>query len=743
MSTQRPYVWLLLILLAATFLRLHDITQIPPGMTHDEADHGLDAWGVVQGVRPIYFTVGYGREPLFDYSTAALMTFLGPTYLAGRLTAVFFSLLLIAGTYSWTRLAFDRHTALLTAAGLATGFWPLMSGRQALRSITLPALFVLATLFFWRALLQWQTRQNMLGGGRSPSVKPDARTRGLARFGNLGYITAGSARWLGRETGHSNKKSASNLQSLISNLQSPISNPQSPLSTLLPAALFLGLTFYTYIPSRILWLVFPALVVYLWLARREAPWRGTALMLLLAGLVGLPLFAYLLNNPQAEVRIGQLAGPLRTALEGDFAPLLGNAVNGLGIFTVQGDSQWRYNITGKPLLGPVMGLLFYAGVGIALFKSVACLLRRAERQCRHAPAHFFAFVWLLLGISPVLVTGAELSSTQAIGLQPVLYLFPALALAAAGQAVSQRWRPAGKVFPALALLLFALLFAQTTGDYFGRWANAPEVAAQYEAGLVELVRSLNDSGGGAVAISTDAPNRFHDPATAAMYLENEAVTLHWFDGRHSLLLPEGESVRLYFTPEAPLHSALQPYFQALSTTLLSTGNSTGNSPGTGVTGYRLSHNLSTFESLYPQFFPENGDLSTKLSTNIAFGHTVRLVGYHLTEQPWAPGDTVQVITAWQVRQQSPEELVLFTHLLGADGAPVAQVDRLDVPSLSWKQGDIFVQLHEMILPSDLTPGTYPLTTGFYHAADWQQRLPLTVDGASQGDALRLATVTVE
>ena len=149
----RHYGWLLLILLAAVLMRLVDITSIPPGLTHDEADHGITAWSIIgEGVRELYFTVGYGREPLYDYATALMMTFLGPTFLAGRLTAVFFSLILIAGMFAWVHRAFNEPTALLTAAGLAVGFWPVMSGRQALRSILLPALFVLAVTVFWRAM---------------------------------------------------------------------------------------------------------------------------------------------------------------------------------------------------------------------------------------------------------------------------------------------------------------------------------------------------------------------------------------------------------------------------------------------------------------------------------------------------------------------------------------------------------------------------------------------------------------
>ncbi len=41
----RRYGWLLLILLAGAFLRIALLTEVPPGLTHDEADHGLDAWG--------------------------------------------------------------------------------------------------------------------------------------------------------------------------------------------------------------------------------------------------------------------------------------------------------------------------------------------------------------------------------------------------------------------------------------------------------------------------------------------------------------------------------------------------------------------------------------------------------------------------------------------------------------------------------------------------------------------------
>ena len=61
---------LALILCLALALRLWRLDSVPPGLTHDEASNGHDAAAVLRGVRPIYFTVGYGHEPLYPYSVA-------------------------------------------------------------------------------------------------------------------------------------------------------------------------------------------------------------------------------------------------------------------------------------------------------------------------------------------------------------------------------------------------------------------------------------------------------------------------------------------------------------------------------------------------------------------------------------------------------------------------------------------------------------------------------------------------
>ena len=104
-------VALFFILVVAAAFRVYQLGQIPPGITHDEADHGHDAIAILHGARPIYETVGYGREPLYDYVAAWLMPIFGPHYTTLRLASVLAGLLLIVVAHFWIRRAFDVPTA--------------------------------------------------------------------------------------------------------------------------------------------------------------------------------------------------------------------------------------------------------------------------------------------------------------------------------------------------------------------------------------------------------------------------------------------------------------------------------------------------------------------------------------------------------------------------------------------------------------------------------------------------------
>jgi len=674
-------IWFLLILLAAASLRLVELSDIPPGLTHDEADHGLDAWGVVNGIRPIYFTVGYGREPLFDYATAGLMTFLGPSFMAGRLTAAYLSLIMIAGTYAWVCKSFNEKTALLTAAGLAVSFWPVMTGRQALRSISLPALFVLAVLLYWLAI-----RQRSKWPGRERAAKDGLDPEERARFSFL-------------------------------------SAARSPITHYLLSGLILGITFYTYFPARILWLLFPSLLLFLALFDRQRfnnVWRGTLLMLLVAGIIAAPLLLYLIGNPLVEARVIELSQPLRAVTEGNLGPLMGNMLEGSYLLFFRGDGQWRYNIPGQAFLPPVMALLFFVGLSIAIWRIMAGIKDR--QQINRAVSAFFLLIWMLLGLSPALVTGAELSTTRIIGLQPVLYVFPALALTAAlNIQMSPKWLAKG-----LAIILFCVLAFQTARNYFVVWANEPEVRVQYESALVSAINFLNENELDSAAISTTTPNRYHSPAVAQLMLKDREVAIGWFDGQSSLLVPQDNNGTLIFSGFAPLSPFLEKYFTEEPIGELPQRASDIDRPL-----FVYSANSDAISEEWRQQFSDDVEVALLPAR---FGTAADFLGYDIQTSAVKPGEILRLATLWRLNEPL-ESAVMFVHIVDQDGQILAQSDRLDAPGDYWREGDLLIQLHEIVLPDSMVPGSYGLLVGIYSSQD-EERLPVQING-SPSDHLRL------
>ncbi|RLC71827.1 MAG: hypothetical protein DRI26_04305, partial [Chloroflexi bacterium] len=61
LNRRTELVLLMLVLLVAIVFRVYALNEAPPGLTHDEANNGHDAWMILQGVRPLYFPTGYGH----------------------------------------------------------------------------------------------------------------------------------------------------------------------------------------------------------------------------------------------------------------------------------------------------------------------------------------------------------------------------------------------------------------------------------------------------------------------------------------------------------------------------------------------------------------------------------------------------------------------------------------------------------------------------------------------------------
>lgn len=136
------------LLLIAWALRLHALPSVPPGLSHDEAANGHDSAAILRGVHRLYFPVGYGREPLYTYSVAAVTALLGQSIFTLRFTSVLWSVATWLLTVALARRWWGRGAALCTGAALALGFWPLMLARVGLRAVTLPPLLAASALAY-------------------------------------------------------------------------------------------------------------------------------------------------------------------------------------------------------------------------------------------------------------------------------------------------------------------------------------------------------------------------------------------------------------------------------------------------------------------------------------------------------------------------------------------------------------------------------------------------------------------
>jgi hypothetical protein len=680
-----------IVLLVAFALRAWQLTAVPPGLTHDEAGHGHDAAHVLKGITPIYFTVGYGREPLFDYLNAGLMAGMGASAFTLRFAAACWGMIALAATYRAARLAFDRRTALLALLLMAVSFWPLATSRQALRSAMLPGEIALAVALF----LQLQK--------------------------------------LAAE--HTHAKRAKRRKWLL----------------VIELGLVLAASLYTYIPARALWLMFPlaALINAVQTWNREARFakdvkqtllsrstfaclsrpapdvlrfmhyalRNTQyvlLSLLIAFALAAPLFLYLSQHPDAEQRIGMLSEPLAALRNGDASPLLANARETLlALFLPgHGDHFLAYTIPGKPLFDPITFVLFLIGLLILVYHLVTrSPLHLVTPTPPHPNTSPLLTLWLLLGLAPPLITGPEAFTTRLVGAQPLLYILPALALSRIMKAIS-RWQAAasrgkwplrladGKLpfvvrlsSPGLVSLFVVSLFISSFRDYFFTWGQSPDVRAAYQSTLITMLRTLD----GPTVISTVYPSAPHDPYIAELITSQRT---RWVDGRLALLIPANPEFQLLVPASTPLHLSFSRLVQPHQIIAL---RSTDLDP---------SFTLYTFTQ--PDF---------AITNLINFNDAIQLINSHWSADSYRPGDVAELTTVWSVTNPArlgslhppafKTDLNLFTHVLNPDGTIFLQRDSLDAPSWDWQADDTIIQIHQLAIPADAAPGEYATEVGLY------------------------------
>jgi 4-amino-4-deoxy-L-arabinose transferase-like glycosyltransferase len=718
-------VILFLILAIAALFRFYQLTTVPPGFTHDEAGHGHDAIAIVHGARPLYETVGYGREPLYDYVVAMSMPILGENYLTLRIVSVLAGLLLIVVTHFWVRRAFDVPTAIATSAFLATSFWAVMVSRQALRSALLPVLFTASIFFMWQA------------------VRPYARPQTLQR------------RW-----------------PMISRL----------LSYML-AGLFLGLALMTYMAARVLPIVFVLFWIYLFIFHRKVwrdNWFGVFFIIGLGLLIAWPMFNYIATTPGAEQRLSQLSGPIDQLFAGNPQELVSNIFGALGMFMFYGDNLWLYNIPGRAILGLILGPLALVGlvIGMTRFKRMEYALAIfwlaagifpslitgvVASNLRSIAALPVVYLFVSIGLVEIMRGLERLVESHTLRTIPLVLLAVGVTVFS-WNAYFDQWATARDVRVAYNTTLFEV------AQELDRASDLPtDVAISsiypnrfHDPYAMQLTLARKDMPlrwfTGSSVSTDDAP--YHASLMFPQSTGDAASCASVGTGQVecSSGVTATQSAFTTTAPIGPIGPALMPVAPPNYNTSIIIQAIAPIDPVFADLFQRHSEKIRSVElrpgDFYPRFDVYRFDAAAALTdalrsaviptTTVNFANTVNLIGSEIHTPQVRPGEQVEVVTYWRIATLTDRETTLFTHLLSGDPArPVlAQQDVLDVPSYYWLPGDAFAQVHRFVVPQAAQPGAYPLEVGFYTPAD-QKRLPLLdASGNLIADHVIIGSVTV-
>ncbi|MDT8305419.1 MAG: glycosyltransferase family 39 protein [Anaerolineae bacterium] len=158
--------WLILgLTLAAFFLRVWRLGDVPPGWSDDElSDILVLTQKIAQGDYSVYYVDATGQEALYFVVSHFFLRLLGYNAFGIRLLSATLGTLAVPLIYQAGRRLFARRAGLLAAALLATSFWALIYARISLRQVTLPV-FVLGTIYFFWTGVQGEKRRAFLIAG--------------------------------------------------------------------------------------------------------------------------------------------------------------------------------------------------------------------------------------------------------------------------------------------------------------------------------------------------------------------------------------------------------------------------------------------------------------------------------------------------------------------------------------------------------------------------------------------------
>lgn len=478
--TKKQKLLFLAIIFLAIFFRFYRIAEMPGGLFPDEAANGLDINSMQTGHLQPFYERGNGREALFFYmlwgsvelfgkgawqhhivsATVGVLSVILCFFVTRKLFSLSFSPLTITTEELKRRLYKATNIGLLAAFFMAVSSWYVVLSRTAFRANLIP---LFATLTIYLLLKTYEA--------------------------------------------YSNKASAKKV---------------FVFSLLTGAAFALG--FYTYIAYRILVLILAVAIAWpLILQLKDNGFLKTLLKFktaifgfLLAFVVFFaPLFIYFYTHEGSFVgRSGQVSVFNTELNKGDLFGTIGTvAYLSVRAYFIDGDLNWRHNVSGYPFLSEIISPFFAGGLIIITFLAAIYMFKPKEKS------HFWKF-FLLAGwfwgmLVPVVTTAEGIPhGLRAIGTIPPVFIITSWAVYWVGHFAyeahkkiwhrcekchAEHYETLGRAFRKniatyalkfLAVCFFVSLIFQTYIAYFVYAYNSPENFYAFRSDLTPVANYL-------------------------------------------------------------------------------------------------------------------------------------------------------------------------------------------------------------------------------------------------------------
>lgn len=642
--------WLILAALTAVAvaMRFYRLGSVPVGLHYDEAFNGLDALALVDTPVtgwPIFFNGNYGREPLFIWLSGLAHALLGPSIFTARLISALSGSLLIPAL-AW--LGWSLGPSLGVRDRRPFALWCSAAILALLWSQIFARYGIRASLFVLIETLLW------------------------------------AALWRAWQ------------------------RPPPAIAAWLMTGVLAGLSFYTYLPARLLPLVILPLLAAAFFQDRPRLMRhlpGLLVGLLAAIAVAAPLGIYFLQNPVAfSTRIGQVTTGIGAR------EVFANLLDALGMFFLSGDQSSTANLPFRPALDPFLTLPFLIGLGLAL--------RNGWKLGR-----LFLLVGLGAFLLPTILSDYAAKFQRAIGVLPFIGLLAAFGserLTHLVESVSHgRLQRTAKLLPTAIIATSILL---TNWTYFKVWTQRSDHFYGMAAGFTKLASLVDQNDEARVYLS---PRRsfhmFHagQPHPSSFYhLTAKGITPQYHDDRFCIRVALAAPARYFSLIGGENSNRLQidAYFPDSEPRRPAIFDGDGNVWATEFFKGRDA----------PALFPEMRPHAVELADGI------RLAGYRIAQENIQPNQPLGIRLFWRIASAPSADYTTFIHLAqGNEDGTIARLAGFDrkpgdgtCPTTEWLPGEMVIDEVEMILPADLPLGALFLAVGFYTPSDGR-RLPIS------------------